>query len=267
MLNFKIGKQHIVNLDKKHSKALSAIAFFNFLCIFAIFSFGFVQTANANSGNKYLSVNDKKIEQDTEEIYKKIFIQTNEIQQEYSKALEEINLYSIFDAKFINADKDLAKSKKIIADSRKIIQKYKKLSLDKTYNLGLKEVKKLNLSPKDKKEFILGFKQGFLTNLSFYEKSWALEFKVIQVFEETVNFLDNNRDDWEVNDEGGFGFYSDESLNKFTVFISSLEKLGKEQEELVKSNLNKGKKNFSNADAKTQKAFDDFYKKTMEIFE
>lgn len=154
----------------------------------------------------------------------------------YLHELQAIGWDTMMSAKRLQADRDMAESKSILAKARATISKFEG-DTDNFFAKGKASIDKLAISEDVKTGMRAGFEKGMVDTKKQIMQNWAMEREALQEVENMLNLLADKKK-WTVENEQ-LMFRKQADLDKFNTYNKSLEKIGQRQVELQQRQLNK----------------------------
>lgn len=179
-----------------------------------------------------------EMEKFIKEFMDKIVSQRND----YLLELEAIGWSSILDPNRIQDDRTFIESKVTIQKAENIVNKYKKQTNALLAN-AKENILSLNLSDESKKEALAGFDKGMKEATNNIDTLWFLESKTISEFENIIMLLSAKKGAWIIED-GQILFYNNNDLERFNSYITSIQNIMKQQEEIQRQSAQTVNHNF-----------------------
>ncbi|PXX41485.1 hypothetical protein [Undibacterium pigrum] len=154
----------------------------------------------------------------------------------YLQELQAIGWDRVMDAKRLQADRDMAESKAILARARTIITKFE-AETDTLFANGKASIDSLAISDGAKNDMRAGFDKGANNTKNQIMQNWQMEREALQEVENMVKLLADKKK-WTVEKDQVM-FRKQEDLDKFNTYNGNLEKIGQRQVELQQRQLKK----------------------------
>lgn len=158
------------------------------------------------------------------DVFNRLAKQSNE----YLTELDAIGWTALLDPERLQADRSLNESRKMIADARLVVSKYKGLK-DDLVNQARKEIEFMDLTAAEKQGFEEGFNRGFENSRRKGEEKWLLEEAVIDECEQIVDLLAIEPRSWVIQ-ESQILFETQEQLDQYNKHLAKINAISAAQE-------------------------------------
>ena len=176
-----------------------------------------------------------------ERFIKAVFDDSIKQRNDYFTELEAVKWETLLTAENLKNDPDLSKSRKIIADTKLLIDKYERMSFE-LMDRARARVSQMAISERSKREFAAGVELGMIKNKSRLQKLWGMERSAILEAEKAIEVLASRKKGWAIQD-GGLVFDSDQQLENYNRHIVEMQNIVQRQQELMQQGMQQAREN------------------------
>ncbi|MFO0961309.1 MAG: hypothetical protein U0625_00225 [Phycisphaerales bacterium] len=152
-------------------------------------------------------------------------------QQEYQKAIEDIGIARLLDAKRVDEDTSLRESRAMVRKAREAVQRMRE-KIPEMQARARETIEKSSLSDPAKRQALRGFDASRKQNDAVAQESVDLEAQMIDGLSEAVEFLGSHRGSWSAVN-GQFEFTDQGALDEYEAILQRVDELGKKQQALA----------------------------------
>lgn len=164
------------------------------------------------------------------------FLDMAALQNDYQKDLNAVGIETLLAPERIQADAGFTQSAQMIADMRKIVQKYKARS-NALINSMPERLDKTGFNASLKAWLLNGFNQGLTKSLPLLQENWNIEENLVEVMADILSHLKATWSQWSVQDDGQLIFEAQSDADKYNQLMKEMNFMIERQEEINQQSI------------------------------
>lgn len=164
------------------------------------------------------------------------------VRTDYEREIEAMGFAQVLDPQRLHADKNLVKTKALVANARSTVARYRARVSDLVVQ-ARRDIENAGLDAENTRAALAGFDAKADKGKAQILETWDMEAELVEDFDKVVTILDQAKG-WRV-ENGGFVFQRNADVAQFNAAIKKLQAAAAQQEELNAAALRRSQESLS----------------------